>query len=417
MKRRRWQMLCVLGAAAGCGGGGSSGPNTNPSQIVASAGENQVGAAGQQLGVALEVTVKDASGSPVANVTVTWAVASGGGSVTPASNTTGADGKATATRTLGPGAGAQTATATVSGVTPATFHHIAQIQGATQIAANGALVHTDSVLSTVSYAVVVRDQNSQTVAGVTVTWSVTGGGGVLSQLVGTTDVNGLVGTSLTLDQTAGPRSVLATVAGLQGSPVTFVENGEAGNATVMALNGGNSQVGPVSTALPTPHSVIVHDAYGNPKPGFTVPWVLGLGGGSLSTTTPATNASGIAAVTRTFGAAVGVSSDTAKVIGLSGSPVAFTDTGVAVADVSVSNNFFNPATKSISAGTFVKFTWAGGTSHNVTWDGGPNPLPTNSITQSSGTYQARLTQPGTYTYHCTIHGGVGTGMAGSITVN
>lgn len=414
MKRRRWQMLCVLGAA-GCGGGGSSGPNTNPSQIVASAGENQVGAAGQQLGAALEVTVKDASGSPVANVTVTWAVASGGGSVTPASNTTGADGKATATRTLGPGAGAQTATATVSGVTPATFHHIAQIQGATQIAANGPLVHNDSVLSTVPYAAVVRDQNSQVVAGVIVTWSVTGGGAALSQLADTTDVNGIVSTNLTLDQTAGPRSVLATVTGLQGSPVTFIENGVAGNATEMALNGGNAQVGPVSTALATPHSVIVHDLYGNPKPGFTVTWVLGLGGGSLSTTTPATSAAGIASVTRTFGAAVGVSSDTAKVVGLSGSPVAFTDTAVAVASISVGNNFFNPATTTIAAGSFVKFTWAAGAvDHNVTWDGGPVPRPANSTTQSSGTYQARITQPGTYTYHCTIHGPA---MSGSVTVN
>ena len=415
MKRRRWQMLCVLGATAGCGGGGSSGPNTNPSQIVASAGENQVGAAGQQLGAALEVTVKDASGSPVANVTVTWAVASGGGSVTPGSNTTGADGKATATRTLGPGAGAQTATATVSGVAPATFHHIAQIQGATQIAANVGLIRSDSVLSTAPFSVVVRDQNSQAVAGVTVTWSLSGGGGNLSQPTSITDANGIASVTLTLDQVAAPRSVQAAVTGLQGSPVQFAENGVAGNATVMALNGGNSQVGPVSTALPTPHSVIVHDAYGNPKPGFTVPWVLGLGGGSLSTTTPATNASGIAAVTRTFGAAVGVSSDTANAVGLTGSPVAFTDTAVAVASISVGNNFFNPATTTIAAGSFVKFTWAAGAvDHNVTWDGGPVPRPANSATQNSGTYQARITQPGTYTYHCTIHGPA---MSGSVTVN
>src|SRR5512147_59756 len=209
-------MLCVLGAAAGCGGGGSSGPNTNPTQIVASAGENQVGAAGQQLGAALEVTVKDASGSPVANVSVTWAVASGGGSVTPGSNTTGADGKATATRTLGPGAGAQTATATVSGLTPATFHHIAQIQGATQIAPNVGLIRSDSVLSTAPFSVVVRDQNSQVVAGVVVTWSLTGGTGTLTQPTATTDINGIASTSLVLNQTAAPRSVQASVTGLQG---------------------------------------------------------------------------------------------------------------------------------------------------------------------------------------------------------
>ncbi|HSD31813.1 MAG TPA: Ig-like domain-containing protein [Gemmatimonadales bacterium] len=413
MKRRRWQMLCVLGAAAGCGGGGSSGPNTNPAQIAASAGENQVGAAGQQLGAALEVTVKDGSGSPVANVSVAWAVASGGGSVAPASNTTGADGKATATRTLGPGAGAQTTTATVSGVTPATFHHIAQIQGATQIAANGPLVHTDSVLSSVPYAAVVRNQNSQAVAGVIVTWSVTGGGAALSQLVDTTDAGGITGVTLTLDQTSGPRSVLATVTGLQGSPVTFVQNGVAGNATQMAPNGGNFQAGPVSSPLPIPLSVLVRDAYNNPKQGAAVGWKLQ---GSVAPPPVTTNAAGTASLTRTLGATPGAYHDTATLAGVPDT-IAFSDTAVAVAAVSVSNNFFNPATTTISAATFVKFNWAGGVEHNVTWDGGPTPRPANSVTQSSGSYQARLLQPGTYTYHCTIHGGPGTGMSGSVTVN
>ena len=413
MRRRRWHVLCVLGAAAGCGGGGSSGPNTNPAQIVASAGENQVGAAGQQLGAALEVTVKDAAGSPVANVTVTWAVASGGGSVTPGSNTTGADGKATATRTLGPGAGAQTATATVSGVTPATFHHIAQIQGATQIAANGALIRSDSVLSTVPFSVVVRDQNSQVVAGVTVTWSLSGGGGNLSQPTSITDASGIASVNLTLDQVAAPRSVQAAVTGLQGSPVQFAENGVAGNATQAALSGGNFQAGPVSSPLPLPLTVIVKDAHDNPKVGASVTWKLE---GASAPPPTTTNAAGIASLTRTLGANTGAYHDTATVSPL-GTTIAFSDTGVAVTNVSVSNNFFNPATTTISAGTFAKFTWAGGVDHNVTWDGGPVPRPANSNTQTSGTYQARLLQPGTYTYHCTIHGGIGTGMAGSITVN
>jgi plastocyanin len=355
VKRRRWQVLCVLGAAAGCGGG----------------------------------------------------------SVTPASNTTGADGKATATRTLGPGAGAQTATATVSGVTPTTFHHIAQIQGATQIAANGALVRSDSVLSTVPFSVVVRDQNSQVVAGVTVTWSLSGGGGNLSQPTSITDASGIASVNLTLDQVAAPRSVQAAVTGLQGSPVQFAENGVAGNATQAALSGGNFQAGPVSSPLPLPLTVIVKDAYDNPKVGTSVTWKLE---GASAPPPTTTNAAGIASLTRTLGANTGAYHDTATVSPL-GTTIAFSDTGVSVTNVSVSNNFFNPATTTISAGTFAKFTWAGGVDHNVTWDGGPVPRPTNSNTQASGTYQARLLQPGTYTYHCTIHGGIGTGMAGSITVN
>jgi plastocyanin len=414
VKLRRWQVLGVLGAAAGCGGGGSSGPNTNPSQIVASAGENQVGAAGQQLGAALEVTVKDGSGSPVANVAVTWAAASGAGSVTPASNTTGADGKATATRTLGPGAGAQTTTATVSGVTPATFHHIAQIQGATQIAANGPLVHTDSVLSSVSYGAVVRDQNSQVVAGVIVAWAVTGGGGALSQLVDTTDANGITGVTLTLDQTAGPRSVQATVTGLQGSPVTFVQNAVAGTATQMALNGGNFQAGPVSSPLPTPLSVLVRDAYNNPKQGAAVAWKLqGAGAPPPVTTT----AAGTASLTRTLGATPGAYHDTATLAGVPDT-VAFSDTAVTVSVIQVGSGglTFSPDSATATAGQFIRFSWASGI-HNVHWDSGPAQLA-DSPDLASGTFVVRLgSASGKYVYHCTFHGSPTGGMRGTITVN
>jgi adhesin/invasin len=415
VRRRRWHVLCVLGAAAGCGGGGSSGPNTNPAQIVASAGENQVGAAGQQLGAALEVTVKDAAGSPVANVTVTWAVASGGGSVTPGSNTTGADGKATATRTLGPGAGAQTATATVSGVTPATFHHIAQIQGATQIAANGALIRSDSVLSTVPFSVVVRDQNSQVVAGVTVTWSLSGGGGNLSQPTSITDASGIASVNLTLDQVAAPRSVQAAVTGLQGSPVQFTENGVAGNATQAALSGGNFQAGPVSSPLPLPLTVIVKDAYDNPKVGTSVTWKLE---GASAPPPTTTNAAGIASLTRTLGANTGAYHDTATVSPL-GTTIAFSDTAVAVTQINVgsSGNTFSPATATVSNGTFIRFSWAGGVIHNVHWDSAPVNLPPNSPDQSSGTFLVRLTDVGSYGYHCTFHGTPTSLMHGAIDVN
>ncbi len=48
----------------------------------------------------------------MSGVTVNWAVTSGGGSVSPAQNTSGSNGVASATFTLGPTVGTQTATAT-----------------------------------------------------------------------------------------------------------------------------------------------------------------------------------------------------------------------------------------------------------------------------------------------------------------
>ena len=84
--------------------------------------------------------------------------------------------------------------------------------------------------------------------------------------------------------------------------------------------------------------------------------------------------------------------------------------------ISVSNNFFTPTPDTVSAGG-VTFSWSTPSNgHNVTWDTGPGTLPPNSATMTSGTYGATL-QVGTYTYHCTIHGGPGTGMAGTIVVH
>jgi plastocyanin len=80
--------------------------------------------------------------------------------------------------------------------------------------------------------------------------------------------------------------------------------------------------------------------------------------------------------------------------------------------ITVGNNFFSPTPDTVSAGQ-VTFSWAGGSSHNVTWDSGPGTLPPNSGTMGSGTYPATL-QAGTYQYHCTIHGSV---MSGTIVVH
>ena len=66
--------------------------------------------------------IADANGNPVAGAQVTFVVASGGGSVTGATQTTGADGIATVGGwTLGTAAGANTLTASSTGVATVTF--------------------------------------------------------------------------------------------------------------------------------------------------------------------------------------------------------------------------------------------------------------------------------------------------------
>lgn len=78
-------------------------------------------AAGAPFGSDVRVAVADAGGNLKAGVAVTFVVTAGGGSITPASVTTGANGQAAAVFTTGTTAGVNTATATVAGLTPVSF--------------------------------------------------------------------------------------------------------------------------------------------------------------------------------------------------------------------------------------------------------------------------------------------------------
>ena len=102
----------------------SAGPP--PAAVAASAGDAQTAPAGTAVAVAPAVLVTDGVGAPVPGVVVTFAVASGGGSVAGAAATTGSNGIATAgSWTLGAAAGTNTLTATVAGAgitgNPVTF--------------------------------------------------------------------------------------------------------------------------------------------------------------------------------------------------------------------------------------------------------------------------------------------------------
>lgn len=82
------------------------------------------------------------------------------------------------------------------------------------------------------------------------------------------------------------------------------------------------------------------------------------------------------------------------------------------------NNSFSPSTLTVTAGATVTWNWPQCTgdgystcaSHNVTFDDGSNVA---SSTQSQGDFTHTFASPGTYKYHCTIHG---TSMSGQIVV-
>jgi adhesin/invasin len=95
-------------------------------------GDDQTAGVGQAVATDPAVRVEDASGNPVAGVSVQFATGASGGTVTPTSVTTGADGVATVESwVLGQTAGGYTLTATVTGVDDVTFSATASATGTT----------------------------------------------------------------------------------------------------------------------------------------------------------------------------------------------------------------------------------------------------------------------------------------------
>ena len=92
-----------------------------PAALEIISGNGQHGAPGDTLAQHLVVEVRDQYGNPLTDAAVTFTVAAGGGALSVANATTGADGRAATTLTLGRQPGTNTVVATVSNTDPVTF--------------------------------------------------------------------------------------------------------------------------------------------------------------------------------------------------------------------------------------------------------------------------------------------------------
>jgi len=81
--------------------------------------------------------------------------------------------------------------------------------------------------------------------------------------------------------------------------------------------------------------------------------------------------------------------------------------------ITMGNNTFYPASKTISAGTTITWTNNSGVTHTVTSDTGTE-LNSGDLGGSGGSYQHTFNSTGTFNYHCVYHQSMG--MTGSITV-
>jgi Bacterial Ig-like domain (group 3)/Bacterial Ig-like domain (group 1)/Leishmanolysin/Filamin/ABP280 repeat len=154
----------------------------------------------------------------------------------------------------------------------------------------------------------------------------------------------------------GPDAVAITLGGIaiSGSPFATVV-GPGAAASVVPVEG-DGQIGLVGKAVNVPPAVLVEDALGNPVPGAAVTFTVTGGGGSATSTTPVTDAAGVARVASwTLGPGVGANALQAAV---TGADVSFGATGQAAAyDVDVRYFGTLPTTTQQAAFTAAAARW------------------------------------------------------------
>lgn len=393
------------------------GPATTLTKVTA---DGQATAGGQRI---LQARVTDAGGSPVAGHAVTWAVASGGGTLSATTAATDAQGVAQVTWTLGPMVGTQTVTAAAGGLTgsPATFSSLAG--PGTAVAGNSTLAAGTLSLpagGTTTLAVQLRDANGNSLfaSGGTVVLSTTAG-----SIGPVTDLgNGAYTATFTAPTTPGTAAVTGT---LNGAPL-------ANGVTLTIVPGAPARYVVTSTATEVTVGQGVtlmarlEDAFGNavPAAGRTVTWESSAAGGAFSSPTTQTDANGVTAVAFTTGTVSEVeyrltARDASGITGTS--PVVRTVagpwsgststieadprsvpvvTGTTVITVRLRDQYGNPLRR--SAGTVV-----------ISADGGTVGPTTD---RGDGTYTATFTAGtqtgGTFQVRASVNGGVFAGNQG-----
>ena len=285
-------------------------------------------------------------GSAASGKTVTFSITSGDGnaSLNPTSAGTGSNGQASTTLTLGNSASGSytvtasvgdssvSGTATVETSPPPSSQQQQQQQETPQEPVTTLPLPEATVLESISgdnqngmtgealanpFVVEVRDHNNDPMEGVTVTFSVSVGDGMLSDTTVTTDAYGQAQSTLTLGDEPGTNTVEASAEGLSQTTAFNVETSlPPPVATSLSIVSGGNQTGLTGEALVNPFVIEVRDQYDDPMAGVTVTFAVSEGGGSLNAAAATTNANGRAESTLTLGSGTGTNSVEVSIEGI-----------------------------------------------------------------------------------------------------
>ena len=162
---------------------------SRPHRLTKVSGKGQEGPASTQLDEPFVVSVIDQDGLAFAGASVSFSVTAGGGTLSTATATTDANGRAATTLTLGSQPGTNTVEATVAGLKSVTFtataigqipHSLTKVSGEGQEGLAGAQLDEP-------FVVLVLDEEDEAIAGAVVSFSVTAGGGTMSDATATTN--------------------------------------------------------------------------------------------------------------------------------------------------------------------------------------------------------------------------------------
>ncbi len=192
-------------------------------KTITSAGNNQAQRVVTTLATPLSVQVKDSLGQAVPGLVVTWSTVNPGGSVAKQTDTTVADGSATALWTLGTVVGAQTASLTIAGVaSPLTFSATASADTSrrlTLVSGGAQTAGVGGALSSISMRLLDRFNNP--IVGDSIFFSdSTVGGGSFSASAAATDATGLASVTWTLGPRVGAQSFRSRLAAPRPEKVT-----------------------------------------------------------------------------------------------------------------------------------------------------------------------------------------------------
>ena len=212
---RAHQALLLAIVIAGCAKKGATDPAPTAASLVVVQGANQSAQGGKELPTAIIMRVLDANGLPMEAVPVSFVISAGGGSVTPGSLLSDANGEAKTKWTVGPDDPVQRLDAAVPGLAPVSISATALLPYAIVVAQGNNQTGKVGVQLPTSIVIRVVGPTNTPMVGVSVAFQIASGGGVITPQSAITSALGEVTAKWTLGTIAGSNSLTVVVGNLQ----------------------------------------------------------------------------------------------------------------------------------------------------------------------------------------------------------